>query len=239
MVAAKALFQEGKPGEAIGVLTAHLREHPEDGTARTFLFELLCFEGEFDRAEKHLALLAGASGEAMTGAVLYQAALHAERTRIQELERRGSASAQPAAAVQGSFNGRRFQSISDADPRIGNRLEVYAAGDYLWIPFAHLRSVRMDAPKRLRDMLWIPAHVQAGPDLKDRDLGEVLLPVMCAQSYLHPDPAVRLGRQTEWCEDEQGREAPYGLKQLLVDGEEVPLLELRELWIDEHPALVQ
>ena len=52
----RELFKAGKVREACVVLTAHLREHPSDTASRTFLFELLCFSGEFTRAEKQLAV---------------------------------------------------------------------------------------------------------------------------------------------------------------------------------------
>jgi type VI secretion system protein ImpE len=166
--------------------------------------------------------------------------LHAERTRFEMFASSELPTADGAVpAFSGTLNGKSFSSLADADPRIGPRLEVFAAGEYLWIPFAHLKSVRMEAPKRLRDTRWLPARVQTGAALRERDLGEVLLPVLCAQSYEHPDAEVRLGRQTEWCADESGQEAPYGLKQLLVDREEFPLLELRELEIATSSALVQ
>jgi type VI secretion system protein ImpE len=56
----------------------------------------------------------------------------------------------------------------------------------------------------------------------------VLLPVLSPFSFTHEDDAVRLGHATVWQEID-GVEFPLGQKLLLVDGEEVPLLELREL----------
>ena len=50
------------------------------------------------------------------------------------------------------------------------------------------------------------------------------------------DDNVRLGRMTEWVRWEDGTEAPVGQKLLLVDGEEFPLLELRELQITPAAA---
>ena len=55
---AKQLFAAGKVQEAIAALGAHLRDHPTDSVQRTFLFELLCFAGQYDRAEKQLGVLA-------------------------------------------------------------------------------------------------------------------------------------------------------------------------------------
>jgi len=57
-----------------------LRDNPTDTRRRIFLFELLCFAGEYDRAEKQLDVLAQSGPEAATGALLYRAALAAERT---------------------------------------------------------------------------------------------------------------------------------------------------------------
>ena len=67
-----------------------------------------------------------------------------------------------ATGVGGTLNGKPFTSIDDGDPRIGPRLEMFAAGQYTWLPFAHIESVRMQPPKRLRDLLWAPAIVRTG-----------------------------------------------------------------------------
>ncbi len=228
---ARELFQAGKLNEAIRALTAEVRDNPADARRRTFLFELLCFAGEFDRAEKQLEVLARDSPASEAGALVYRGAIYAEKTRQEIFARREFPAAGQARTVSGSLNGRAFQWLCDADPRIGPRLEVLAAGGYLWIPLEHLASVRVAAPRRLRDLLWVPAVVRAGPGLKGRELGEVLLPVLCPFSWKHAQEEVRLGRMTVWEPDEEGKEIPYGQKLLLVDGEEVPLLEVRTLEI--------
>ena len=46
---------------------------------------------------------------------------------------------------------------------------------------------------------------------------------------------IRLGRVTEWVDLEDGNQAPVGQKMLLVDDEEFPILELRELVITHAP----
>ncbi|MDW8129663.1 MAG: type VI secretion system accessory protein TagJ [Bryobacterales bacterium] len=226
---AHELFQAGRLGDAIRVLSAEVRDHPTDLRKRTFLFELLCFAGEFERAEKHLEVLARDSPSSGLGALLYRGAIYAEKTRQEMFAQRELPGAGESKPVSGSLNGKPFQTLSDADPRVGPRLEVFAAGGYLWIPFEHLASVRIAPPRRLRDLLWIPAMVRAGPGLKGRELGEVLLPVLCPFSWRHGNDEVRLGRMTVWEQDEEGNEIPYGQKLLLVDGEEVPLLEVRTL----------
>ena len=62
------LFRAGKLKESIQALGAELRDHPGDVKRRTFLFELLCFSGDYSRAEKHLNLLAQAGPDAEMGA---------------------------------------------------------------------------------------------------------------------------------------------------------------------------
>jgi type VI secretion system protein ImpE len=227
-VTAKELFAAGKVKEAEKVLTAYLREHPSDKAQRTFLFELLCFAGEFARAEKQLSVLAGGGVESETGAILYYAALHAEKTRHELFEKQAFPSS-PTMCPPGTLNGKPFTELRDADPDIGARLEVFAAGSYVWIPFEHIASVEMGKPERLRDTLWTPALVQAAPSFKGMDLGEVLIPAVYPFSWKDPDEAVWLGRVTEWTADENGTEYPSGQKMLLVDGEEIPFLEVRSI----------
>jgi type VI secretion system protein ImpE len=228
---AKELFAAGKVKEAEKLLTAHLREQPADVVQRTFLFELLCIAGNYARAEKQLSVLAGEGIDAEKGAIVYYAALHAERTRHETLEKQSYAVG-PTTSPSGKLNGKAFKEIRDADPDIGVRLEVFAAGAYLWLPFEHIASLEMSAPKRLRDTLWAPARVQTAPSFKAMDIGEVLIPAIYPFSWKHPDEAVWLGRITDWAADEEGREYPSGQKILLVDDEEVPFLEVRSLEFD-------
>ena len=66
---------------SIKALNTEVRDNPTDIQRRTFLFELLCFAGAYDRAEKQLNFLADSSKEAQLGAILYHSALHGEKLR--------------------------------------------------------------------------------------------------------------------------------------------------------------
>ena len=230
---AQQLFQAGKLKEAIQALNVDVRDHPSDSKRRTFLFELLCFAGEYDRAEKHLDILAEGGPNSGMGALLYRSALQAERTRQELFQNQqypkspeGSTEAQ---SVSGTLNGKPFQTIEDADPRIGPRLEVFAGGNYLWLNLEHLASLDIPPPQRLRDLLWCPATLRAGPALKSTELREVFLPVLTPFAWQHADDSVRLGRMTVFEDNKSGESLPVGQKMLLVDGEEIPLLEIRKL----------
>ncbi|HVO98283.1 MAG TPA: type VI secretion system accessory protein TagJ [Bryobacteraceae bacterium] len=232
----RELFQAGKLNGAIEALGVEVRDNPTDARRRTFLFELLCFKGDYDRAEKHLNILADASPDSRVGAVLYFSALHAERVR-QNLFERKEYPVQPATGNPrgGTINGQPFRELEDADPRVGPRLELFAAGAYLWIPLEHIESIEIEAPKRLRDLLWAPALVRTGPAFKEKELGEVLLPVLAPFSWKHPDDDVKLGRATEWAEAD-GLSVPSGQRMFSVDGEDMPLLEIRKIEFTPEPA---
>jgi len=229
---ARQLLEAGNLDEAIETLGAELRKDPLDVQRRVFLFELLSFAGEYERAEKQLDVAGQGGQEASMGALLYRSALHAEKNRQEMFESQqypvGGAEPTPVSAT---INGKAFDALSDADPRLGARLEVFAAGQYLWIPFEHVASVEISPPKRLRDLLWTPAIVQTGPAFKGLELGQVLLPAISPLSWQYDDTDVRLGRVTEWVALDDGTEVPVGQKLLLVDGEELPILELRTLEI--------
>ncbi|MEO8126603.1 MAG: type VI secretion system accessory protein TagJ [Bryobacteraceae bacterium] len=227
---AKQLFQAGQLREAVQALNAEVRDNPTDAQRRTFLFELLCFAGEYDRAEKQLNVLAQSNKQAELGAVLYYSALHAMRTRQELFDKKDFPQTTGGDEdYAGTLNGKPFEWIVDADPRIGPRLELFAAGAYIWIPFEHIISIELQAPQRLRDLLWAPALVQTGPAFKDKELGEVLIPVIYPSSAKHEDDAVRLGRATAWTQEDGGDPLPLGQKTFLVDGEEFSLLEVRKI----------
>jgi type VI secretion system protein ImpE len=129
----------------------------------------------------------------------------------------------------GALNGTEFAELTDSDPRIGAHLEAFIAGSYTWIPFAYIESIETEPPKRLRDLLWIPAVLHTTDDFRLQDLGEVLLPVLAPLSWKHPDDAVRLGRSTVWMDDTKYGEVPSGQKSLLFGEEEEPFLQMRSL----------
>lgn len=235
---ATELYRAGRLDDAIQALGSALRDNPADAQRRTFLFELLCFAGQYDRAEKQLDILADGGPQAEIGTLVYRGALHAERMRQEMFAAdRLPEGGRPPRAVSGTLNGRRFERFTDADPRIGPRLEVLAAGQYLWIPFEHIESIRLEPPQRLRDLLWAPAIVRTGPSFRGVELGEVLVPVLSPLAWRHADDEVRLGRVTAWEALGDAAEAPVGQKLFLIDDEEeVALLEIRELVIDAVPA---
>jgi len=216
----------GKLQEAIQAVGAEVRDRPDDTRRRTFLFELLCFAGDYARAEKHLSLLSDANPDAAMGALMYRSALSAERKRQLFFdEKKYEDTPEPP----------KLRSIEDIDPRVGPRLEVFIAGEYVWLPFAHIGSLTLGPPRYLRDLLWASATITAGPSMEGKEFGEVLVPILYPSSATHPRDTVKLGRETDWIlAKEDPLEIPYGQKLFVLDEERpIAILEIRSLQFDD------
>jgi type VI secretion system protein ImpE len=102
----------------------------------------------------------------------------------------------------------------------------------MWLPLQHVAALKIGEPRRLRDLLWIQTHVTPSPQIAAMELGEVLMPALTPLAWQHQDDSVRLGRVSDWVRLDSGAEVPAGQKLLIMDNEEIPILELRDLQID-------
>jgi type VI secretion system protein ImpE len=132
-----------------------------------------------------------------------------------------------AGTSAGALNGQEFEWIADADSRLGPVLEAVINGRYYWVPFTRLAGVTLEEPADLRDMVWMPAHLQF------ENGGEMvgLIPTRYPGSERSDDGLIALGRKTIW--EEVSPDVHHGLGQriLATDAGDVPLLEVRELVI--------
>jgi type VI secretion system protein ImpE len=136
-----------------------------------------------------------------------------------------------AEVSSGTIDGRPFEWIADADSRLGPVLEAVINGRYYWVPFARLSQVTIEPPADLRDLVWMPAHLQ----FENGGESVALIPTRYAGSDASSDGAIALARKTLWTE--AGPDTYHGLGQriLSTDGGDVPLLEIRQMSI-QHPA---
>jgi type VI secretion system protein ImpE len=81
MATAKELFDSGQLRAAIDQLTAEVKAKPTDVGRRIFLFELLCFAGQWDRAEKQLDVIGQQDVKAEVAVQAYRNNIAAERHR--------------------------------------------------------------------------------------------------------------------------------------------------------------
>jgi len=139
-----------------------------------------------------------------------------------------------APASSGSIDGRPFEWIADADSRLGPVLEAIINGRYYWVPFSRVAAITMEAPEDLRDLVWMPAHLQ----FQNGGESLALIPTRYPGSQSAGEGPIALARKTIW--ESIGEDAYRGLGQriLTTDGGDVPFLEVRTLSItqDGDPA---
>ena len=78
---AKTQLDAGNLNGAVTAALSSVKSSPTDVAARTFLFELSCFSGDWERAEKQLEVIGHQEVNAMIGAEMFKQNFHAERNR--------------------------------------------------------------------------------------------------------------------------------------------------------------
>ena len=130
-----------------------------------------------------------------------------------------------AVAVPGRIETEPFEWIADADSRFGPVCEAVIDGRYYWVPFERLRSIALDVPSDLRDVVWIPAHL----GLVNGGEAAALIPARYPGSERDKDGLIRLARRTEWDEVAANTFHGRGQRMLTTDTNEYPLLNVRRI----------
>lgn len=148
--------------------------------------------------------------------------------KITESQDLRSQAFEAAPATSGSLDGKPFAWISDADPRMGPILEAIINGQYYWVPMHQIRSIHVEEPADLRDMVWMPAYFTWSNG------GETvgLIPTRYPGTEISDDPLLLMSRKTEWID--KGAELYLGLGQrmLTTDEGEYSLMDIREVQFD-------
>jgi type VI secretion system protein ImpE len=259
---AEERLKSGNLEEALTELQAEIRKDPANPQKRTFLFQLHCLLGRWDKALTQLQVLADMDKKTMPMVQTYGAAIKCEELRgevfagrrspllfgkpeewmallIEAASLAGQGKAAEASALRAraleaapatgaAAAGQRFEWIADGDARLGPMLEAVINGRYYWIPFLRLRSVKVEKPTDLRDLVWAPATITFANG------GETvaLLPARYPGSEASPDGQIRLARKTEWTACDDSGFLGLGQRVLITDQGELPLLELRELSVE-------
>jgi len=130
-----------------------------------------------------------------------------------------------APPTPGTIDGTPFAWIMDGDNRLGPVLEAIVNGRYYWIPFQRIRSIQIEEPADLRDLVWMPAFFTWGNGGESAGL----IPTRYPSAEASPDPEVRRGRRTEWLEQPGGAYVGQGQRMFFTDSGEYPLMEVRRI----------
>ena len=259
-------LRAGDPVAALRYLQEEVKTKPADSKLRVFLFQLLSVVGQWERALNQLNVAATLDPAALAMAQTYREAIRCELLRdqvfagkkapmvfgqperwlaylIESLLLIGQGKAVQAAelharafeeadATSGTMDGKPFAWIADADSRLGPVLEAIVNGRYYWVPFSRLTRVVIEAPEDLRDVVWMPAHFQFdnGGDTV------ALIPTRYAGSETSDDGQILLARKTLWDEPAAELFCGRGQRLLTTDLGETPLMDIREILLDVHPA---
>lgn len=113
-------------------------------------------------------------------------------------------------------------TLRDYDDVLGDVLEVYSAGRYLWLPFACLRRIQFTPAKGLLDLLWSECSVERVDGAKYT----VHVPVLYAGTWRSDDPAVRTGHKTVWIDQGGVIFRGQGQRVFLFGDQEVGMLSV-------------
>ena len=83
----------------------------------------------------------------------------------------------------------------------GPVLEAVINGRYYWVPFSRLTKIEIEPPEDLRDLVWMPAHLQ----FENGGESVALIPTRYPGSETSPDGLIALARKTVWEEIGAGR----------------------------------
>lgn len=158
-------------------------------------------------------------------ALLLQALGLAARQNYPEAKKLREQAFESAPATSGSIDGDHFDWLADADLRIGPMLEAIINGRYYWVPFQHLKTLNIEKPEDLRDLVWLPAHFvwQNGGDTVG------LIPTRYVDSEISQDSAIQLARKTEWQEPDEGFFIGKGQRLLSTNHNDYALMDIREI----------
>jgi type VI secretion system protein ImpE len=258
-IAAEELVKQGRVDEALVALQDAVRAEPAVARHRVFLFQLLSVLGRWDRAMTQLNVAAEIEPANLLMAQVCRAALNAEALRAEVfagkrlpmffgepkpwaarmVQALGLTAAgkhadaaglragalEEAPAVGGMLNDAPFEWLADADSRMGPMLETVIDGKYLWVPMENVARLQIDKPVDLRDLVWATCTFT----WTNGGTAVGLLFARYPGSETNPDPALRLGRKTDWTNVGAETYVGAGQRTLATDAGEYPMLEVRSI----------
>lgn len=134
---------------------------------------------------------------------------------------------QLAPTSSGVLDEKPFQWIADADSRLGPVCEAILEGQYQWIPFSDIESIRIIEPSSVCDLVWLSAGIKLWDEESKPALIPARYPLLDDWSDEHLRSAL-----TSW--DEQGVNGwiGRGVRIIATDEEEKSLIDVRRIDFD-------
>jgi len=155
-----------------------------------------------------------------------------KREQAAELRAQGFELAPITPGRVGDPQNQEFAWIADADERLGPMIEAIVDGKYYWVPFERVMSLTIEAPRDLRDLVWMPAYFR----WSNGGESVALIPTRYPGSEDNQDDRIRTAARTEWVEIDVGTYHGFGQRLLATDTAEYALMDLREVTFDTQPS---
>lgn len=256
---AKALLDAGDLNGAVQSTLNFVKANPTNHQARTFLFELSLFSGDWERANRQLDALGHQDANAMIGALIYRQCLEAEKKRARFFADglKPEFLSDPPDYVYGllTANNRvREGNIAEARqildqieedrpafPCTAGGAEAEDFRDYNDLTAGIMEVIIKDS------YVWVPLEqvekftinepqslrdlfwLQGTMETANGTNGEVFFPSLYADSFKHDNAQVRLGRMTDWQDLGDELFQAEGTKLFWINGQDRPILELKEV----------
>ena len=261
-LSAEEYLQQGDLQEALQQLQQQVRAQPANVQHRTFLFQLLCIQGQWERALIQLSVAGELDDSTLAMVSMYRQVIACERVReevfkgnkepvvfgrpeewvalliqalhlssqgkIAQSQELRARALDAATTISGTINSKSFAWLADSDPRLGPVIEVIIDGRYLWIPQERIRTISIEAPVDLRDLIWLPTHFLWSNGGESYGL----IPTRYPGSYLSEDPLLALSRKTEWQDCGHDLFIGHGQKMLVTEASDYSLLDVREIQLN-------
>jgi type VI secretion system protein ImpE len=251
-------YKAGRLTEAIEGQIQEVKDNPLDQGKRLFLFELLAFAGELERAARQIEAINYDDPDLERAAASYRKVLDSERARRDLFAQSQSPGffGEPPEHLRlrlEAVNRLRENNLDEAARTLERALDATPAvqGSLNGRPFQALRD-EDDLFSGVLEVMaqgryfWVALeqislltinpprfprdllYIPAHLELADEE-GEVYLPALYAGSHEHPDDQVKLGRMTDWKPVGEALALACGLHTFLQDDEPISLLQWREL----------
>jgi type VI secretion system protein ImpE len=234
-----------------------VKSNPTDRAARTFLFELSCFSGDWERAERQLEVVGHQDTNAMIGSMIYRQNFKAERDRANFFANglKPEFLMTPPAYVEDLLQANnRLREGNTAEARqilddVEENRPAFACrvNDEEFSDFRDYNDQTMCVLEAfLKDQyVWLPLEqiqkieffapkslrdlywIQAEIELANGTNGEMFVPALYSDSWKSDDDRVRLGRMTDWRDAGEELFIGEGTKLFWMDGKEKSILDIR------------
>ena len=134
--------------------------------------------------------------------------------------------------VSGKCDGKPFSGMRDLDDLLGPNVEIFTAtGQYYWLAAEQILSLEFSAIEYLTNMLWRSAQVITVGDVT----GRVHVPALYHDSHSSSDDRIRIGRATDWVqENEDGPAFGRGQREWLLGEDVVAITQVTEITFDKQ-----